>query len=225
MTDCSASRCCCLAVSKLLRLGGSRTTHLPGIVAEPDQCLRVRRNPPHIIVEVAYRQSRPRLFEAMSRWPAPGLCSGPARLVFGVDVQYPPPAGVPPRIDIFMERPGQQQPEVVVACGAGSGCIAPALREYTIFLPLHDVHFGVSWLTRTAISIQLAVTVPLYSMYGCPYAVWDVLSGRRSVWQLVKACVRSMGGPWWGVVPLDTFEVRQEVFMELNWCHQVRNLC
>jgi hypothetical protein len=210
------------AVGNLLRLGGSRTMNLPGIVAEPDQCLIVRRNPPHIFVEVAYSQSRRRLFEAMSRWTAP---SGPARLVFGVDVQYPPPAGVPPRIDIFMQRPGQQQPEVVVACGAGSGCIAPALREYTIFLPFHDVLFGVSWLTRTAISIQLAVMVPLYSMYGGLYAVWDVLCGRRSVWRLAQACVRSMGGPWWGVVPLDTFQVRQEVFMELNWCHQVRSLC
>lgn len=195
--------------------------HLPGIVAEPDESLCVRGNPPHVFVEVAYAKSRSSLLQAMSRWAAP---SGPARLVFGVDVQYPPPAGVPPRIAIFMQRPGQQ-PAVAVSCGAGSGCIAPALREYTIFLPLDDVLFGVSWLTRTVISLQLAVLVPLYSLYGCVYALFDVLCGRRSVWQLVKASFQSMGGPWWGVVPLDTFEVRRKVFMQLNWYQQVRSPC
>ncbi|KAG2424525.1 hypothetical protein HXX76_014406 [Chlamydomonas incerta] len=162
------------------------------------------------------------LFRAMSWFAAP---SGPARLVFGVDVQYPPPAGAPPRIEIFMQRPGQQPDFVTVSCGAGSGCVAPALREYTIFLPLHDVLFGVSWLTRAVISAQLAVLVPLYSLYGCLYAVCDVLRGRRSAWQLAKACVRSMWGPWWGVVPLDAFQVRHAVFMQLNWRQQLIKHC
>ncbi len=169
---------------------------------------------PNAVVEVAYSQSRANLLLVMVRWTAP---AGPARVVFGVDVQYPPPPNGPPRIEVLMQLAGQTRPSAIVSCGGGSGCISPAMHKYTIFVPLHELLFGVPWPTRLAISLQLAVTVPVYSVLrGVMYAAADVLYGRRSLRQVVWAGMQSLVGPWWGVVPLDTFAVRRMVLSGLR---------
>lgn len=182
---------------------------------EPDESLFLPgADAPNAVVEIAYSQSSADLLRIMARWTAP---AGPARVVFGVDVQYPPPPTGPPRIKVSMQLAGETKPSVNVRCGVDSGCISPAMHDYTIFVPLRQLLFGVPWPTRLAISLQLMVTVPFYSgLRGVTYAAADVLYRRRGLWEVVWAGMRSLAGPWWGVVPLDTYAVRRKVLSGLR---------
>ncbi|KXZ40882.1 hypothetical protein GPECTOR_1554g716 [Gonium pectorale] len=163
------------------------------------------------IIEVAFSQNREALENKLRVW------AGAALVAIGVDVEYPAPAGAAPQMSVLMQLPGRQQPSAVVDCGAGSGCVAPAMLGYTIFVPVDKLLAGAPWLTRLLISTQLAVQVPLYSIvYGGACAAWDVLVGRRSLLDVAGAGVRSLRGPWWGVVPLDAFVIRSAVFKILN---------
>ncbi|KXZ44923.1 hypothetical protein GPECTOR_60g700 [Gonium pectorale] len=166
---------------------------LGGSFREPDQSMYLligRTSQLNAIIEVAFSQESEALANKLRVW------AGAALVAIGVDVEYPAPTGAAPRMTVLMQLPGQQQPSAVVECGAGSGCVAPAMLGYTIFVPVDKLLAGAPWLTRLLISMQLAVQVPLYSIVrGGACAAWDVLVGRRSLLDVANAGVRSLRGP------------------------------
>ncbi|KAG2494007.1 hypothetical protein HYH03_007934 [Edaphochlamys debaryana] len=200
---------------RLVRMGGTARLLVSTGFREPDSSLYIRfQDKPNVIVETAYTEGRKSLEESMALWCGP---HGPAKVAIGIDVQYCPPQPLAPRVEVLMQLEGEQRPSVLVSCGAGSGCRSPAMYEHTLFVPLRLVLYGTPWLTQMLIAAWLAVVIPVYSItWGAFYAVQDVLCGRRSVLSLAGACVRSLRGPWWGMVPVDTFEIRSAVFEGLG---------
>ena len=60
--------------------------------------------------------------------------------------------------------------------------------------------------------MALSVLVPLHTILnGGLAAVRSVAQRQRSVMDVLRSCVRAMAGPWWGVVPLDTWFIRRAV--------------
>ncbi|KAG2423958.1 hypothetical protein HXX76_014899 [Chlamydomonas incerta] len=166
-----------------------------------------------MIFEVAYSQRRRDhsqrrrdLEQVMAGWVGP---AGPARVVVGVDIQCPHPTNTPPRLEVLLQLGGQARPGAVVQYGAGSGCVSPYMYDHTLWVPVNELLYGVPWTVRLLVSLYLAWIVPVLSvLWGGHFAVEDVLRGRRRLLDVVCATVRSLGGPWWGAVPLDTFEIR-----------------
>ncbi|PNH09720.1 hypothetical protein TSOC_003637 [Tetrabaena socialis] len=194
---------------RLLEAAGAQRARQRGGFRQPDQSLYLAGAvEPNLIIEVAYQEPRQELEDNLARWTAP---AGPARVALGVDVEYGT-GPVAPRVEVLMQLEGERRPSVVLRCGAGSGCRSPAMYDHTLFVPVDKLLYGAPWLTRTLICVQLAVQVPVYSIvWGGVHAVGDVLCGRRSLRDVASASVRSLFGPWWGVVPLDAFVIRSAV--------------
>ncbi|KAG2482619.1 hypothetical protein HYH03_018461 [Edaphochlamys debaryana] len=206
------------------RWGGPTRVLFGGGIREPDDSFYVgRRREPNVVVEMGYVRPRPRLLAALADWTAP---VGPARVSIALSIDIDTPAGTPPGIEVMMQLEGQQRPSVTISCGAGSGCRSWALYDYTLFVPLAGVLYGAPRLTWVLAHVWLAVFVPLYSVtWGVLYAALDLLYGRRTILGVASACLRSLRGPWWGVVPLDTFKVRRVVFWELGVQHRIHTSC
>ncbi len=164
--------------------------------------------------QVAYALSRSSLLQRMRDWVGPG---GPARVAIGVDIKHRGPKGEMPRIEVMLQLRGQSSPSATVQCGADSGCCSPGMYDSTLFVPVNELLFGSPWFLRLLISMQLAVVVPLVGVVlGGLFAARDVLRGRRSLASVASSCLRSLRGPWWGVVPLDTYRIRSRVLMAMK---------
>lgn len=136
-------------------------------------------------------------------------------MALGVDIEHTtnPQPGEVPRIEVLLQRRGEPRPRVVAQCGAGSGCTTYGMYDSTLYLPVDELLYGVPYLLRLAVKVLLAVWVPLIGvLLGGLCGVWSVLRGRRSVLSVACGFVRSLWGPWWGVVPLDLYIVRDAVF-------------
>ncbi|PNH11889.1 hypothetical protein TSOC_001214 [Tetrabaena socialis] len=203
--------------------GAVRCRNPAGGFLEPDQSLFLRgRSQPNAIIEVAHAQTLDSLLRRLNLWASP-RGPGPARVSLGVKIEYGEYGPPPPTIDVYLQLAGQQRPSGMVSCGAGSGCRAPCMYDHTLFLPVNELLFGAPWLTRVLVCLVLAALVPARSLvWGGMIAAWDVLQGRRSVLHVSSACVRSLFGPWWGVVPVDAFHIRKAMFSSLRMARRVR---
>ncbi|PNW77045.1 hypothetical protein CHLRE_10g420000v5 [Chlamydomonas reinhardtii] len=169
---------------------------------------------PNMVFETAYSQRRRDLERVMCGWLVP---SGPALVVVGVDIQYPHPPRTPPRVEVLLQLSREARAGAAVHCGAGSGCVSPVMYDHTLWVPVDRLLRGAPWTTRLLACLCLACLVPLYSvLWGGRYALEDVLTGRRRLLDVASASVRSLGGPWWGAVPLDAYVVRAAVFQALG---------
>lgn len=170
-------------------------------------------------MQVAHIRSRRDLEADMARWVYP---TGPARLVLGIDIERTanPQPDTLPRIEVLLQRRGEPRPSVVAPCGAGSDCTTYGMYDSTLYLPVDELLYGLPYILRLAVKVQLAIMVPLVAvLWGGVCAVLSVLRGRRSVLGVVGGFVRSLWGPWWGVVPLDLYTVRDAVYLgQLREC-------
>lgn len=195
----------------LVRPSAATRRDVGGGFREPDASLEVmphRKPALTTVVEVAYSQEKSDLLDRMTVWVGPG---GPAHVAIGVKIQYGRPPGEMPTVEVLLQLRGQSMP-ASVDCGADSECYSPGIFKTTLFIPVHELLYGTPWFLRLLVNMQLAVVVPMVSVVmGGPYALWDVLCGRRQLGDVVSACLRSLRGPWWGVVPLDAYWIRSAV--------------
>mmetsp|Transcript_39180 Transcript_39180/g.87201 ORF Transcript_39180/g.87201 Transcript_39180/m.87201 type:complete len:300 (+) Transcript_39180:99-998(+) len=186
--------------------GSSRYSFGPGRSKEPDASLEFlpqtsASSPPVLAVEVAYSQSRSKLFEDLGIWVLPRPAGGGAKVAVGIDMDETATGWL--RMTVYVATP--TKPQVAVGdglqCGEDTQCLAPGNPNFFVWLPLSALMPGSWWLTRVWIGARIAVgglCASLLHFFPLP-TLHAVYWAWRRAW-----------APW-GAVHVDMFMVKRSV--------------